>query len=114
MTPLQRYSISDHAVTRFQERVRPGLGYLDAKSEFRRLLHAFGEPVARPDWMVTARGEPVDTTAAWVAVGDVYACCTRLPDGCLRVRTVITFRSLSPAARRLRTDRKRRSSRRAA
>lgn len=48
--------IYDHAVKRFQERVRPGLHFVAAAEELRRLVREYGERVDRPSWAPVPHG----------------------------------------------------------
>ena len=58
--------VSDHAIKRYGERVRPGLAYADLEAEVLRVVRTFGvvcqEP---PEWM-----EPDGRDVAWLVVED--------------------------------------------
>jgi hypothetical protein len=67
---VQEVAVTDHAVARYRERVKPGLSLGDAEAE---LLHVL--PFARleaemPGWHVAPLEQPV---AAWAMLGDGIA-----------------------------------------
>ena len=98
--------VTNHAVERYMERVRPGLDFKRAKAELIHLVGQFGEERPRPEWMSMKAQEP----DVWVAVGDdVWLPCERRGDGRLVAHTVLAQGCLSAEARaRRNADRRRR------
>ena len=85
---------SDHAVQRYQERLRPGLDLLHARNELTRLADAGQVTPNPPGWAQTADGGP------FLILGpDV--CLPLVPKGRNRLvaTTVLTRDSLKPADR---------------
>lgn len=62
--------ISDHAVERYVERVRPGLGFVAARRELRRLIEAGTLTATAPEWVA----ESADVSDAYLDAGDVAIC----------------------------------------
>lgn len=61
--------MSDHAVARYQERVRPGLSLPEAEAELMRVL-PFGEvTLVKPSFVFVAEPD----TVGWLVVGDGIA-----------------------------------------
>lgn len=61
--------LTDHALERFQQRVRPGLTFEQAEDELARLLEEFGEWGECPDWY---DGDDF-LSARWLWLGDDIA-----------------------------------------
>lgn len=107
-----KITATDHAVQRYQERVRPSLSPEAARGDLERLLRLHAEPCERPEWYVERRtGSPAKATH-WARIGDVFLACVQPRPGRLLVLTVVTT-GLSPEARAKRTG-ERRAAKRAA
>ncbi len=77
--------VTNHAVERYVERVRPGLDVVQARSELRTLLQAMGVQCDRPDWL------PVDTRTdrVYIALGDdIVAACVDVENGKVLALTI--------------------------
>ena len=107
-----KITATDHAVQRYQERVRPSLSPEAARGDLERLLRLHAEPCERPEWYVERRTGPPTTATHWARIGDVFLACVQPRPGRLLVLTVITH-GLSPEARAKRSG-ERRAARRAA
>ncbi len=101
-----RFVITDHAVQRFIERVRPGFGPLAARAELGRLLRTYGEMSGEPPWF--AEREVERQPDAWVRVDDdLFFPCRRMSTRTLVVDTVLTRGSISQLTRDERNARRR-------
>jgi hypothetical protein len=87
--------LSDHAVVRYHERVRPGLTLDQAGDELERLLAAHGRWAERPDWVSDEL--PANR---WVLLGDGIAFPV---EGDVMV-SCVTRAGYSSAQRRFATD----------
>jgi hypothetical protein len=88
---------TQHAVERYQERVRPGLGVFACRNELEQLLRDHGQRAPRPEWMSAWTAEP----AVWVTIGpDIWLPCEVRPSGSLQAMTVLCRGSLSERRRR--------------
>jgi hypothetical protein len=67
---MQEVAVTDHAVSRYQERVRPGLGLDAAEAELLAALPFARVQAERPEWRVAPVDHPV---AAWAMLGDGIA-----------------------------------------
>jgi hypothetical protein len=106
---VQEVAVTDHAVSRYQERVRPGLGFDAAEAELLHVLPFARVEAVAPSWRVGPLEHPV---AAWAMVGDGIAfplvrgsepgllvAVTCLTQGC-RSEEVLAVRRERKAARR--------------
>ncbi len=98
-------SLTDHAVERYIERVRPGLGYPAAKADLLRLIEQHGVMVDRPDWYSPGRTTQADRFVQ-VAPGVLLPCMV-MQAGRLRAMTVICHGHVSDAHRADRNARRR-------
>jgi hypothetical protein len=99
--------LSAHSVTRFHERLRPGLERSDAEDQLAKLISEHGCLVDQPpEWVTTNRA----STVAFVAVGEDVVLPLEWDVGGegLVALTCLCRGSLSPAARRFRTARRQR------
>jgi hypothetical protein len=87
--------LSDHAVERWQERVRPGLTLGQAEEDLARALEEHGSWAECPDWI-----NDWHEADGWLAVGDglAFPVCRRV------VVSVLIRGGHSPASRRFATD----------
>lgn len=46
-----KYFLTDHAITRYQQRVKPGLEHEVARTELEALVEAAPEPSSKPSWL---------------------------------------------------------------
>ncbi len=91
-----RVVISQHALDRFIERVRPGLSPGNASRELHRLIESFGVWSDGPEWL-DERAEQPDY---WLRIGDdLWLACARVSDDVAQARTVIVNGGLSEKAR---------------
>jgi hypothetical protein len=65
---VQVVAVTDHAVARFRERVRPGLGLRDAERELLRVLCLAVIAERRPSW-----ADSHSEVVAWALLGDGIA-----------------------------------------
>ena len=82
-----KVTLTEHAVQRFNERVRPGLSIAQARTELRRLVAEHAEPCAEPPrWYFEGEQARADTL---VRIGPdiLLPCATR--DGRLFALTVV-------------------------
>lgn len=101
---MGRLSLSRHAVERYIERVRPGLGFLHAVDDLRGLLQRCGRRVDRPAWV--ADNEDEDDRYGevcedlWVALGeDVVFVVVKPERDIMVVVTCLARGHISDAAR---------------
>ncbi len=107
-----KITATDHAVQRYNERVRPGLSVQAARADLERLIREHAQIVERPAWCVEARGGKSDATH-WVTIGpDVVLPCAKTMRHALVALTVITNHGLSARARAKRTAERRAEKRR--
>ncbi len=104
-----RFHVTDHAVMRYQERLRPGLDVFAAKRDLQRLIAAHGVIVERPDWYVPARHRPSKATA-WMMIGPDVLLPLMGTGSAFCVLTVVCSHGLSDEARAKRSAEKRRPS----
>lgn len=107
-----RLSLSHHAVERYIERVRPGLGLLHAVDDLRGLLQRCGRRVDRPAWIsddedsIDRHGEACEDL--WIAVGEDVVFVVVKPDRDIMVVVTCLARGhISDAARLYRGERRR-------
>lgn len=96
--------MTPHAAERFEERVRPGLGFREASVELARLCREFGERVERPEWAPLADRPD----AFWLGICDgvVVVCVPGVPGEWVRAVTVMTRAGMAPRARAVRNHRR--------
>lgn len=103
MTPTVH--LTNHAVARYQERVRPGLDLAAAKRELTRLLAEHGQESERPDWMADRADQP----DLWVTIGpDVWLPCLVKQHGRIVAVSVVCNGNISEATRRKRNAERKR------
>jgi hypothetical protein len=64
---LTGYILKTHAITRFKDRVRPGLGWSAAEREFERLLRMGTAVEQPPAWLIA---DATQGTPRYVLIGD--------------------------------------------
>lgn len=97
--------MSQHAATRYMERVKPALDFKAAKAELERLVWMCGEMVAALDWLPD---DDYGQNVGFLEVAPGIACpVVRDDDGGLVAATCCTYASLSEASRRARNAWKR-------
>lgn len=82
-----RVTLTEHAVQRFQERVRPGLGLAMARAELRRLVDAHAEVCEPPGWYFEGGRHARADTLVRIGPDILLPCATR--DGRLFALTVV-------------------------
>jgi hypothetical protein len=85
---VQEVAVTDHAIARYRERVKPGLSFEQAERE---LLHVLGFALVvevTPAW---AQGHGHDRLVGWAVLGDGIAFpLVRQPDGQVVAATCVT------------------------
>jgi hypothetical protein len=105
----ERYVITTHAISRFIERVRPGLAWSSAELELERILMHGELSGTPPAWLAETRAN----ASMWVTLGDVALPVAPSQERVGRwvLLTCMTSGSISPAVRvhrnRLRSERTR-------
>jgi hypothetical protein len=94
--------LSDHAIERYQERVRPGLDRQAALEDLRHTLTSAGVwSLEAPDWLDTQHGD------GFVLLGDDVALPIQAaPDGALVATTCLTRGGMDDGRRDVRKARK--------
>ena len=108
---MRKLVFSSHAVTRYQERVKPGLTRGQIRDELERLAPILRHTDLPPDWRDPAECNR-NETFAYLTDGIVFVCTENGGDKVYAV-TCLVRGGLSPHARRRRQDRKERRRRRA-
>jgi hypothetical protein len=102
---MTRIQVSQHAVDRFVERVRPALDVGEARHELERLIDQCGQIGDRPDW----QDHRADLCERWLWIG---------PDICLPVQRdlaiTVLVRGLVPDQHRRNLNQAKQAARRAA
>lgn len=96
------FELTDHAIERYQERVRPGLSYDAAAAELHHMLNTVAQVGLKPSWVHSHYSQLPDERRgdSWLYLGpDLVVACERQRQGIYRAVTVLCRGHISALTR---------------